>query len=250
MEEQNKNAVAVPGSQGGAVGQVGAVRLGFEEPTDQRDLIIPIVKMFQGNPTEADQYPDAKGGQLLNSLTQEVLASDFIPCFKWTEYSKFNGRNAEDPEYREELGEPGALVWRTTTPTAEQAAECEFGPNGEKPKANRSLCFFVYVIGQQMPLVLRFSKTSFTAGKKLLSLAQFSGGNMFDRKYKLTTKKEQKDKNIYYVMQIALVGKATDEEKAVAQQWYNDFKGKSLKVHEENETPAPAADAKDVGFEE
>ena len=136
--------------------------------------------------------------------------------------------------------EPGALIWKTTTPTPEQAAECEFGPNGEKPTAVRSMCFLAYFVGQPMPLVLRFSKTSFTAGKKLLSLAQFSGGSMFDRKYKLTTKKETKDKNIYYVMQVALVGKASEEEREIAAAWYQDFKGKQLKVHDEDLTPGSA----------
>lgn len=233
--EENKNAVG-PVTGGGALAHPGEPRLGFEDPTDSRDLIIPFVKLFQGNATEAENYPDAKGGQLINSLTQEVLSEEFIPCFKWTEWSKFNGNGEDDPNYDPALGEPGALLWRTLAPTAEQAAECEFGPNGEKPKASRSMCFLVYVIGQQMPLVLRFAKTSFSAGKKLISLAQFSGGNMFDRKYKLTTKKEQNEsKKIYYVLQVALVGIASEEERKVAKQWYQDFKGKNLKVHEEGD---------------
>ena len=214
------------------VGAVGAVRMGFEEPTEQRDLIIPTVKLFQGNATEAETYPDAKGGQLLNSLTQEVLTGEFVPCFKWTEWARFNPRKSTDEGFDPSF-EAGALIWKTMTPTAEQMAQCEFGANGEKPLGIRSLCFMVYAVGQQMPLVVRFSKTSFGAGKKLLSLAQFSGGNIFDRKYRLTTKKEQKDGSSYYVMQVALVGIATPEEKAVAQRWYTDFKGKSLQVHDD-----------------
>lgn len=228
MKEENK--VATTG--GTQVGNVGEPRLGFEEPMDQGDLIIPRAKLFQGNATEADEYPDAKGGQVLNSLTKEVLPATFIPVFKYTEVVKFNGRNAKDEDFDPAYA-PGALIWKCTDPTDPRWHEGDFGPNGEKPRAMRTMNFLAYFPGVPMPVIVSFSKTSYGAGKRLLSLAQFTSGNMFDRKYTLTTKKEEADGNIYYVFTVNAAGVASDAERAIARQWHMDLRGKSLKVHEE-----------------
>jgi hypothetical protein len=219
----NKGEVTTPGSP----------RLGFEEPIDQGDLIIPRAKLFQGTPTEADEYPDAKGGQVINSLTKEVLPSVFVPVFKFTEVVKFNGRNQKDPDFNPAYA-PGALIWKVTDPQDPRWAEGDFGPNGEKPLAMRTLRFLSYFPGVQMPVIVSFAKTSYRAGKQLLSLAQFTPGNMFDRRYRLGTKKEESDGNTYHVFTVALDGISTDEERTIALDWYKALRGKALKVHEDD----------------
>jgi hypothetical protein len=206
-------------------------RLGFEEPTDQTDLIIPAAKLFQGTPTEQEQYPNAKMGQIVNSLTHDVLPSQFIPVFKWTEVVKFNKRNEQDEGF-DSAYEPGALIWKATSPADPRWVESEWGKDGEKPTADKIMSFLCYFVGVDMPLILRFSRTSYKAGKKLLSLAQFSGGNMFDRRYKLGVKKEQSDKNIYHVFTVEPDGLSTADEIKKCKNWYEDLRGKALKAHE------------------
>lgn len=212
-------------------------RMGFEEPIEQGDLIIPVAKLFQGTPTEQEAYPNAKMGQIVNSLTQEVLPSTFVPVYKWTEVAKFNARNKEingkpNPDF-DPAFEPGALIAKATSSSDPLWKESEWGPNGEKPRADKSMCFMCYFSGVPMPLLLRFSRTSYKAGKKLLSLAQFSGVNMFDRRYKLTTKKEQSENNIYHVFHVEPDGLSTTDEREVAMGWYQSLRGKQVQVHED-----------------
>lgn len=208
-------------------------RLGFEEPIDRTDLIIPRAKLFQGTPTEQDQFPNVKPGSVINSLTAEPVGSLFVPCFKWTEVVRFNARNQKDPTFDPSFG-PGAMIWKCTDPTDPRWKEGEFGPNGEKPTAMRTMNFLCYFIDQPMPIILSFAKTSYRAGKKLLSIAQFSGQDMFSKRYRLGTKREESDGNIYYVLTVDMDGNATEQEYATAKKWYQDLaKAKeALNIHE------------------
>ena len=201
-------------------------------PTEQSDLIIPIAKLFQGNPTEADKYPEARGGQVINSLTQDLLEGSFVPIFKRTEVVKFNGKKVGDDDF-DPAYKPGALIWKTSDPNDPKWKCGDWGENGEKPTAMRCMNFLCLFEGQPMPLLLRFSRTSYRAGKTLLSLAQFSGGNMFDRKYKLGSKKEDSDGNIYYIFTVQPIGESSDEQRAQADLLYDSLCKSELKAHDE-----------------
>lgn len=206
-------------------------RLGFEAEITQEDLILPRVKLVQGLAIEAESFPEAKAGQIINNLTGEVLPAEFVPVFVSIEWMKFNTRNTKDEGY--DLNhEPGALIWKTSDKNAPEVA------NDPESWRYKSLVFLTHFPGVPMPLVLTFSKTSFTAGKKLLSLAQFSGGNMFSRKYKLNSKKEEKDGNIYHVLQVVPSGLASAEEQAVSAEWYKSLRGKQIKTHDDVQTQA------------
>lgn len=222
MDEEKQ---VVP-SAGTDIAVGGSQQLGFSGDIGQEDLIIPRVKLFQGNPTEAEQYPNAKGGQILNSLTAETLGGLFVPVFQTFEWIKFNARNSKDPDFDPSY-EPGAMIWRTTDPKDDRVAG---DPDAWKHKTIKFLCYFE---GQPMPLILTFAKTSYAAGKKLLSLAKFSGLSMFMRKYKLTSKKEEKEGNLYYVFLVEPAGIPTEQELVTVKSWYNEFLGKQLKEHEE-----------------
>ena len=206
-------------------------RMGFESEITTDDLILPRAKLFQGLPIETEQFPEGKGGQILNNLTAEQLPDEFIPVFVTIEWMKFNPRNSKDEGF-DPTHEPGALIWKTADKNAPEVA------NDPESWRYKCLVFLTYFPGVSMPLVLTFSKTSFAAGKKLLSLAQFSGGNMFSRKYRLTSKKEEKEGNIYYVMQVAPAGVASAEEQQIALDWYKSFRGKTLKAHDDVTTCA------------
>ena len=210
-----------------------AIGRGFEESTDKEDIILPRASLLQAlSPEVIDGVEGCRPGIVINNITQEALPEVFVPIFKWTEYLKFNPRDSKaegfDPAF-----EAGALIWKTTTPTPEQLAECKFGEAGEKPAAMKVMNFLCYFVGVEMPIVLSFAKTSFKAGKKLISLAQFSGGDMFSRKYKLQAHQTESNGNRYFVYEVGIVSKANKEEFAIAESWYENFRGKEIKTHDE-----------------
>lgn len=206
---------------------------GFEENTEKEDLILPRATLLQAlSPQVADGIEGCRPGVIINNITQEVLPEVFVPIFKWTEYLKFNPRDNKAEGFDSNY-EPGALIWKTTKPTAEQIDECKFGEAGEKPAAMKVMNFLCYFVGCEMPVVLSFAKTSFKAGKKLISLAQFTGGDMFSRKYKLIAKQVESNGIKYFVYDVGVLGKTNKEEFAVAEGWYENFRGKEIKAHDE-----------------
>ena len=161
----------------------------------------------------------------------------FIPIFSFKNYIRFNPRSKDDPNFDADF-EPGAIIWRSSDPSDPLVLEqTKFGPNGEKPVATTFLNFFSFFPGVTMPVIVSFSKTSYRTGKQLLSLGKFCGGDMFSRKYRLTS---QMETNIgtYAVLRVAAIGEAAPEEFAVCERLWNDFaaKAKDIQVHEEDAT--------------
>ena len=56
---------------------------------------------------------------------------------------------------------------------------------------------------------------------------------MFSKTYALKVKQADKDGIKYYILDVAPIGKANKEDFAVAEAWYEQFRGKELKTHEE-----------------
>lgn len=213
---------------------------GFEEQTEQRDLIIPRAKLLQPLSPEVMETPaDFRPGEIINSLTKEKFSLDekkgclFIPIFKFTNWVRFNPRNTEDANFDPSF-EAGAIIWRSTDPMDPRVKkEGEFGPNGEPPLATKFLNFFSFLRGVPMPIIVSFSKTSYKAGKQLMSLAQFSGGDMFSKQYRLSSKLEKNDQFTYFVLTVEPAGKAQEEDFQVCESLWEQFHARELRVHEE-----------------
>lgn len=228
------NQIAKPIS-GGEMTTPGAPARGFESGFDQDDLIIPRAKLIQKMSPEIDDGLDVKPGEIINSLTKEKLPDVFIPIFAFKNFIRFNPRSETDPGYDPSF-EPGAIIWKTNDPNDPRVLEeTKFGPNGEKPIALSFINFFSYFPGVPMPVVVSFSKTSYKAGKQLLSLARFSGGDMFSRKYKIGSKMEEKDGAKYAVFTVAAAGEAGQEEFNSCERLWSDFspKVKDIQVHDQ-----------------
>ena len=205
---------------------------GFEGGVDREDLILPRAVLLQALSPQIGEVDGLKAGMVINNITNEVLPEKFIPIFRYVEFLKFNPRDSKSPEY-DPAFEPGALIWRTTNPADPRTAECRFSEDGSKPTAIKTMNFLCYFPDVPMPIVLGFSKTSYKAGKKLISLAQFSGGDMFSKIYALKVKQADKDGIKYYILDVAPIGKANKENFVIAEAWYEQFRGKELKTHEE-----------------
>lgn len=220
------NALAVPGR-------------GFEGMTIEReDLVIPRAKLLQ--PLSPEVVKDGmKAGQIINSLTQEVLPTRVVPIFCFKNYFRFNPRKREDAGF-DAAYDAGAMIWRSTDPDDPRVqAETKFGPNGENPLAMTCLNFFSLFPGIPMPLIASFTKTSYRAGKQLLSLSRFCGGDMWSRAYQLGVEQTTNDKGTFYVFTVKVIGTSDETERQQAEAWWNGFSEQSakLKVHEEEETP-------------
>ena len=211
---------------------------GFEGGIDQGDLIIPRAQLLQAMspilslPEYAGTF---KPGMIINNLTKDVLPPTFVPVFTFTNWIRFNPRNSKDPNY-DHAYEPGSVIYRTNDPyDARLKHDAQFGENGEPPLAIKFLNFFSYFPGQSMPIILSFSRTSFKAGKTLLSLARFSPGNMFSVRYRLSSRQKETDGNKYFILDVNVDGKNEGDEYALCEQWHTEFAMKTDKiiVHDE-----------------
>jgi hypothetical protein len=219
-----------------ALMQQDKVQRGFESGVDQEDLIIPRAKLIQAlSPEMQEGLEGIKVGSIINSLTKEKLPDEFIPVFAFKNYIRFNPRSKDDPNF-DPAFEPGAIIWRSTDPADPLVQEqTKFGPNGEKPVATTFLNFFSFFPGVAMPVIVSFSKTSYRTGKQLLSLGKFCGGDMFSRKYKLTSQMETNDIGTYAVFKVVPSGGASPDEYAVCERLWNEFSAKAgdIQVHVE-----------------
>lgn len=209
---------------------------GFEEPIDQGDLMIPRAKLLQPMSEELkDPTTTLRQGQIINSLTKEVLPAIFTPIFHYKEYMRFNPRKKEDPGWDEKFA-PGALIWKTRDANDPRTKECEFGPDGESPIAITTLNFFCTFEGQPMPIILSFSKSSYKTGRLLLSLTKFRGGAMFRGKYALTVTPGKSDKGNYFVLNVAAKGDCNPDEFKMAESYHTMYGSKrdSIETHIED----------------
>jgi hypothetical protein len=126
------------------------------------------------------------------------------------------------------------MIWNTNNPHDPRVEEYgKFGPNGEPPLATKFLNFFSLFPGSKMPIVVSFSKTSFKAGRQLMTIAQLTGGDMFSRKYKLGVKKEAGDQGSYYVFTVDPAGVVEGDLFKQAERLYEDFATKPIKVDDQ-----------------
>lgn len=200
-----------------------APRQGFEVPCQREDLVVPRAKLFQGLPTEYEEYPDAKPGQILNNITKEVLPSVFVPLLRHIEWIRFNPRDAKDPNFDVAFG-AGEVIWRSTDPNDPRVVEeAKWGPNGEKPKALKFLSFLSYMPGASMPIVISFFKTSYNAGKAVNSVLEYSKGAMYEHSFRLTSKMTKSDQYSYYILQATYAGKTAPEDLERCKELYSTF---------------------------
>lgn len=241
-EEENKELTpATQGDTSPAVQETTSqLGRGHEEESDVDDLEIPRAKLIQFTSDEAQtDDPDLKvdAGKIINSITREELENIFIPIKKFTNFIQWNPRKKDDP-YFDQAFEPGEMVFQTSDRRDPRVIEgIKFGENGEPPKVTKYLNFLCCFIGHDYPLILSFSKTSIKAGKSLNSLTQFTGGDMFSRKYKLAVTKRESAGTKYFVMDVVPTGICDPDEFKTAEMWFNQFGNKVIHVHQDDNTP-------------
>lgn len=224
-----------------AIRKSGEAPVGFEEVDLQNDIIMPRVALLQGL---SKMIIEDKGkiGDLANSLTKENFGKtlDFIPLFLFKTYVMFepgkglvmSSRNGltitqASPDFADYIGksvnELPEAQWDGRTP----------------PKLSLVYNFPSLIVERtaEFPISLSLMRTSAGAAKNLISMARFTGSDIFDRKYRLGTSIESNDKGTYSVATIELLGKCSDEEYASAKKWYGLLRGKKIDVDMDEESP-------------
>ncbi len=216
----------------GALVRPGKSQRGFAEEIDRGDYIFPRAKLIQPtSPELTEGIEGLKPGVIINSLTKELLSPEFIPIIASKNFIRFNPRNNAEAGFDPNFA-PGAMIWASNDPLDPKVKEqAQFGPNGEKPLATAFINFFSYFPGAAMPIIVSFSKTSYKTGKQLLSLAKFCGGDIFARKYQLTSVMESNSMGTFAVLKVMPIGASSPEEFAICEQYWKDFSGRVKDIH-------------------
>jgi hypothetical protein len=224
---------------------------GLEEGANREDMIIPRAKILQPTSPEitgTDRNTSFHTGEIINSLTKDILPETFIPIFKFTHWVRFNARKRDEKGWNPDYG-PGKMIWKTNDPDDPRVeTEGQWGRfedniwvvdpvNGGPPLATKFMNFFSMFPGCPMPVIVSFCKTSYPAGKTLLSLCAFSGGDIFKRKYKLKTIMKENDQGTFFVYHVEPDGMASEQEFKQSEQWYEQFSGvkDNIVVHDTDE---------------
>lgn len=215
---------------------------GLENRTDQSDLILPRAKKIEAMSPEMQDEDCVKSGvmpgKIINSITKEVLPEKFIPVFYFKHWIRFNANKMGERGWVDGFG-PRDIVYITQDAKDPRLAK-DAAWDGDLPPVTMTFLNFLSVFeGQEVPVILSFGGTNYKAGKTLLSLATFKGGDLFSNKYRLTTKKVDGDKGTYFVLNVGFSEKADGKEYQIAENLYESFRSKEVKVHTETSEEAP-----------
>jgi len=203
---------------------------GIDAAVTQEDLILPRLELTQAlSPSVVTG--DAKPGVLLNSVDKSELGDEvtIIPIILRKNFIRWVPRS-----------EGGGMLWRSDDPNDPRVIEeTKFGPNGEKPLATAYLNYLCLIEGEEMPIVVSFSNTSYTAGRRLLTMAKMNGGDLFSRTYKISAKTRTNNKGTFFVLGVEEGGLAKKADYERAERIYNAFIKRDLKFEEEQTPTTP-----------
>lgn len=225
-KEETSTAVAEP---------IKAAR-GFGDE-DTAELLLPRIELLQAmSPAVANGQ--GKAGELVNQITKTALTTNiFVPIAMHRKFIKWIPRD-----------EGGGIEYQTTDPKDPRVIkDTAWGPSGEKPKCTKYLNFLVLLEGDTLPIILSFAMTSFQTGRKLYTMCKMAGGDIWERKYKLSSIDKPYQNSKYYVFEVAEAGKSEERELKIAESLYESFSTRDLKFDMENDQTKAAA-GKDEDF--
>lgn len=197
---------------------------GFDD-VEEGDIKMPRLTIAQGL-SQLCIDGKIKMGELYNSLTKEIYGAsvDFIPLFMFKSRAQFDierglvmmSRDNETvtmgiDEYAQYIDRPVEEV-----PGSEWEGD-------QAPKFSVVYNFPILLTDKpaQFPISLSLMRTAVKAAKELLSMARFSGEDMFARVYTVHTKIEKGEKGTYAVPVIEYKRRCTDDEYAIAKAFFD-----------------------------
>jgi len=215
---------------------------GLENRTEQSDLILPRAKKIEAMSPEMQDEACVKNGvmpgKIINSITKEILPEKFVPILFFKNWIRWNANKMGERGWVDGFG-PRDMVYMTQDPKdARLVKDAQWA--GDIPPVTTTYFNFLSIFeGQEMPVIVTFGGTNARAGRELLSLATFKGGDLFSNKYRLTTKKVDGDKGTYFTFKVGYAEAANGVEYQVAEKLYSSFAAKEIKVHNDEPEAAP-----------
>jgi hypothetical protein len=212
--------------------------LGFEE-TEFEDLIIPRFVFMQGLSPEVLEGV-AKAGDIWNSLDKtrcygtkvEIIpVIHFKSRIRWVPKDEGGGTICRSDDGRIGVGDPGGNCQRCSLSewTKDKKPGCDMYEN--------VIC--VVRNDYSMPVALSGSRTKIKGIKELISLARFSNDDLFGRAYVLKSVMKKNPKGTFFVPQVEMVGKVTEDEKLVMLEMFKKLRRIKVKVQEEGSEVDP-----------
>lgn len=225
-ETQQKPEAEVPALQ--------AEALGLEDITPN-DLVLPHIILTQSLSkfVTEEKFPV---GVYVNTLSKKIYESVEILPFKATKYINLLQPKGDKMVFEARVQEGDA---RTTG----RRFFPEKTESGTK-KANAQSVIAILCLVEGQPAIMTFSKTSYTAGKELLTMATLASGAFWKRKYTLAPKKVTGEYT-YYISTVKDAGASTTAEWNAASKLYTSMASKAKEVVERSDG---APDAEEVPF--
>ena len=198
---------------------------GVSDNVSQEDLLLPRIELTQAL-SPSVTAGDVRPGVLLNSVTKEELGNEItiIPIILEKNWIHWIPRE-----------EGGGMLWKSSNPSDPRViAESMWGPNGEKPTCTVYMNYLCIIEGETMPVVVSFSVTSLTPGKQIYTTHKTYGGDLFARKYILSSKSKTNTKGTFFVLNIKDGGGVNTDTYATAETLYNSFSKREMNFEAEN----------------
>lgn len=209
------------------------------ENIDSADIMIPKILLMQGL-SEAVNDGKAAQGDMIDSLETKKLGDrnspvEIIPiCTNKTWIVSRKEKKASKFEYVETIP--------MTAENSKLAME-EEEKDGSVIRRDRSLNFYVLLASdvEGLPYVVSFRRTSYTAGKKLIT--HFQKMQMLRqppaaKTLMLSCVQDKNDMGTYFKFDVSTGRVSKPEEVATAKQWYETIQG-GVKVDESDVKAAP-----------
>lgn len=220
---EEKKEVALAGQYAGL--------MPMDDQTDVRDIILPKILVMQGL---SELVADGKAlmGELRDSLDGKLLAAkdgklEVIPFHSSKSWIIFE-------EHK------GKLEYKKTVPWSAQNADWEWTANVDGVNVRRDQCLNFYCLVASeikeesfMPYMLSFRRTSYKAGKKLVTAKEKL--KMFKRPlaskvFELSAMKTENDLGTFYVFDIAQSRDTSGEELEAVKAWFDMVQTANVKV--------------------
>ena len=136
--------------------------------------------------------------------------------------------------------EGGGMVWRSNDPTDPKVIEeSRWGDDGTKPMCTAYLNFLCIIEGDDMPIIVSFSNTSYNAGKKLLTLSKMTAtGKLSESRYSLLANSRTNNMGTFFVYDVKKIGPSTSAQQEKAAKLGGMFGGKDLSSSEQENKPS------------
>lgn len=202
-----------------------------EAEVEAKDLIIPKFLLMQGL---SKSVSDGKAvlGEIRDSLENKLLGGkdksfEFIPLHHNKTWIIFTE-------------EKGKLEYTAQVPYTAENADWEWNTTIDGKKVRRDQAINIYAIipseikdGIFMPYLISYRRTSYNAGKQMLTKLQqmkIIERPWFTKTFKLGSKQEKNDQGAYYVYTCEMGRDTKSEEIEAIKPWLKMLKSQTVKV--------------------